>query len=100
MEALCAFPHKLARSSGLAAAFTLLVGLVFAGLASAQERQSMAAAPVALKDLIREAEENNPEIAAAERGYTAATHVAPQQSALPPTQFTIQQFSVGSPRPF
>src|SRR5437016_6185413 len=52
-----------------------------------------------LATLIREAEQNNPEIAAAERGYAAATHVARQQSAMPPTQLTVQQFSVGSPRP-
>lgn len=101
METLCACPRKLARSGAFGAGFTLLVvGLVFVGLAAAQEGQSMAAAPVSLKDLIREAEQNNPEIAAAERGYAAATHGAPQASALPPTQITVQQFSVGSPRPF
>lgn len=101
MEALCACPRRLARSSGVGAAFTLLtISLLFAGLASAQEKQAIATAPISLKDLVREAEQNNPEIAAAERGYTAATHVAPQESALPPTQFTLQQFSVGSPRPF
>lgn len=54
----------------------------------------------ALRDLIAEAEQNNPEIAAAERGYQAATQVAPQASALPDTQVTVQQFAVGSPRPF
>jgi outer membrane protein TolC len=101
MEALCTFPHKLARASGLGAAITLLViGLLFTGPAIAQEQQSISTAPATLKELIREAEQNNPEIAAAERGYAAATHVAPQESALPATQFTVQQFSVGSPRPF
>jgi len=101
MEALCAFPRKLARSSGFDAALTLLLlSLLFAGLARAQERQSTAGAPVGLKDLVREAEQNNPEIVAAERGYAAATYGAPQASALPPTQVTLQQFSVGSPRPF
>ena len=56
--------------------------------------------PIALRDLVAEAEKNNPEIAAAERGYEAATHLAAQRSALPDTQLTLQQFSVGSPRPF
>jgi outer membrane protein TolC len=58
------------------------------------------ALPVSLKDLIGEAERNNPEIAVAEHGYAAATYVARQGSALPDTQVTIQQFAVGSPRPF
>jgi outer membrane protein TolC len=56
--------------------------------------------PVALRDLVAEAERNNPEIAAAQQGYRAATHIAAQKSALPDTQLTVQQFSVGSPRPF
>src|SRR5258708_2916981 len=55
---------------------------------------------IALRDLVEEARQNNPEIAAADRGYQAATHIAAQKSALPDTQVTVQQFSVGSPRPF
>ena len=101
MEALCVFPRKFTRRSRFVAALLLLAApLLFAGLASAQEAQPVASSPVGLKELIREAEQNNPEIAAAVRGYAAATHIAPQESALPPTQFTLQQFSVGSPRPF
>jgi outer membrane protein, heavy metal efflux system len=57
-------------------------------------------AAVSIEELVREAEQNNPEIAAARRGYEAASQVAPQVSALPDTQFTVQQFAVGSPRPF
>jgi len=65
------------------------------------DAQSHSSIPlVSLKDLLREAEQNNPEIAVAERGYTAATYVARQASALPDTQVTLQQFAVGSPRPF
>jgi cobalt-zinc-cadmium efflux system outer membrane protein len=56
--------------------------------------------PVALRDLIVEAERNNPQIAAGEYGYQAATHIAAEKSALPDTQLMLQQFSVGSPRPF
>ncbi|PYX97363.1 MAG: hypothetical protein DMG63_14695 [Acidobacteria bacterium] len=55
---------------------------------------------VSLAELVREAEQNNPEIAAAQRGYQAAAHVAGQVSALPDTQVSVQQFAVGSPRPF
>jgi outer membrane protein TolC len=53
-----------------------------------------------LDELIKEADQKNPEIAAAQSGYEAATHVARQVSALPDTQLTVQQFAVGSPRPF
>jgi outer membrane protein TolC len=56
--------------------------------------------PSALQDLIAEVERNNPQVAAAEYSYRAATHIASQKSALPDTQLTLQQFSVGSPRPF
>jgi len=53
-----------------------------------------------LQELIREAEQNNPEIAAAQQGYEAARHVPKEVSALPDTQVSVQQFAVGSPRPF
>lgn len=53
-----------------------------------------------LSALVKEAEGNNPEIAAAYHGWQAATQVPRQASALPETQLVVQQFSVGSPRPF
>ncbi len=56
------------------------------------------ATPLAV--LIEEAKRNDPAIQAAEQAAKAATFVAPQMSALPDPQFTLQQFSVGSPRPF
>ena len=56
--------------------------------------------PTPLAVLIEEAKRNDPAIRAAEQTAKAATFVAPQMSALPDPQFTMQQFSVGSPRPF
>src|ERR1700676_2262111 len=56
--------------------------------------------PTPLAALVEEAEKNDPTILAAERAARAARFVAPQMSALPDPQFTLQQFSVGSPRPF
>jgi outer membrane protein TolC len=53
-----------------------------------------------LPDLVKEAEQNNPEINAAIHGWQAATHVPKQASALPETEVSVQQFAVGSPRPF
>src|SRR5579875_3378203 len=53
-----------------------------------------------LRTLIEEAERNNPQIIAARRAWQAATQVPSQVSTLPDPQFTIQEFTVGSPRPF
>jgi outer membrane protein TolC len=61
--------------------------------ASAQQAAS-------LSQLIQEAKANNSSIAAADHGARAARMVAPQKNALPDPTFTVQQFSVGSPRPF
>jgi cobalt-zinc-cadmium efflux system outer membrane protein len=62
--------------------------------------RSPAGSPVTLEELIREVEQRNPDIAAAQQGYQAATHVAGQVSAFPDTQVMVQHFGVGSPRPF
>lgn len=59
-----------------------------------------AAPPTPLRDLVQEAEHNNPQIAASINAWQAATSIPKQVSALPETQLTLQQFSVGSPRPF
>src|ERR1700688_1351932 len=56
--------------------------------------------PTPLAALVEEAEKNDPTILAAERAARAARFVAPQVSTLPDPQFTLQEFSVGSPRPF
>jgi outer membrane protein, heavy metal efflux system len=56
--------------------------------------------PVKLADLLTEAERNNPEIQAARHEWNAAKQVPTQVSTLPDPQIVVQQFSVGSPRPF
>lgn len=53
-----------------------------------------------LPQLIREAKANNSSISAAEHGARGARMVSAQKSVLPDPTFTVQQFSVGSPRPF
>jgi outer membrane protein, heavy metal efflux system len=55
--------------------------------------------PTPLADLLSEAEKNNPELLAAEKEWKAATYQRAQVTALPDAQFTLQDFSVGSPRP-
>ena len=113
MEALCIFSRVPARAHARGVVLVLsaiFFVLVRSGVAQQNEPSPQTAAdtahtpasvaPVSLRELIQEAEQNNPGIAAAERGYTAATHVARQASALPDTQVTVQQLNVGSPRPF
>ena len=84
------------------AAYCILLVVVSTSLAQQPQTHVAEAGknPVALRDLIAEAERNNPGIAAAQSGYQAATHIAAEKSALPDTQVMLQQFSVGSPRPF
>jgi cobalt-zinc-cadmium efflux system outer membrane protein len=87
--------------------------LALAGSAGAQEPTSPqrrtsespgmaehAGMATSLRELIQEAEQKNPQIAASFHGWQAARNVAKQVSALPETQLSVQQFSVGSPRPF
>jgi cobalt-zinc-cadmium efflux system outer membrane protein len=57
-------------------------------------------AVVPLKDLLNEAEQKNPQIAAARQGLEAAKQIPSQVSTLPDPQLTAQQVNVGSPRPF
>ena len=56
--------------------------------------------PTSLRELIQEAEQKNPEIAASFHAWQASRNAPKQVSALPETQLSVQQFSVGSPRPF
>ncbi len=58
------------------------------------------AAATSLRELMQEAEQKNPQIAASFHAWQAARNVPKQASALPETQLSVQQFSVGSPRPF
>lgn len=53
-----------------------------------------------LTKLLEEAARNNPEIQAARRGWQAAAQEPSQVSTPPDPEVTVQQFNVGSPRPF
>ncbi len=64
------------------------------------QEKDAAVAPTSLQKLVEELEHRNPEIAASVHAWRAATNVPKQMSALPETEVTVQQFSVGSPRPF
>jgi len=60
--------------------------------------QSQTATP--LTELLKEADQNNPQIRAARLVWEAAKKMPSQVSTLPDPQFQVQQVSVGSPRPF
>jgi outer membrane protein, heavy metal efflux system len=62
--------------------------------------QEMTGMPTPLAALISEAQSSNTQISAADHAWKAATHVAEQVTTLPDPQFTVQSFSVGSPKPF
>ena len=112
MEALRAFARiSRIRSNGCFYLMLAALPVALVSLTSAQQQPHLprpsqsdgsrdVGPVVSLQELVREAERNNPQIAAAQRGHEAATHVAGQVSALPETQLMLQQFSVGSPRPF
>lgn len=55
---------------------------------------------VALEDLLKEAEANNPQIRAAKQAWDAAKLAPTQKSVLPDPEFLVHHVSVGSPRPF
>jgi outer membrane protein TolC len=91
---------------------TLTVGIVLAGTPGMYaQTPNFASQPIPqneagqitripLRALIDEAERDNPQILAAQHAWRAATHVPSQVSTLPDPEFTVQQFAVGSPRPF
>ena len=79
----------------------ILFSAVLAAHAFAQESPTSHTGSVTpLSELLAEAEENNPQIEAARRGWQAAKQVPTRVSTLPDPQFTLQHLSVGSPRPF
>jgi len=79
----------------------LLFSTVLVSASCAQESMPhQAQAVTQLAELLREAEQNNPQIQAARQGWQAAKQVPSQVSTLPDPQFNVQQVNVGSPRPF
>ncbi len=77
--------------------WTAALVLATGTLATAED---MPMKPTPLAQLIAEAEANNTQISAADHSWKAASHVAQQVTTLPDPQFTVQPFSVGSPKPF
>ena len=86
---------------GLFVGMTGLAGSVVAQeLPGASGMAPHTGTPTSLHELIQEAETKNPQMAASIHAWQASRDVPRQASALPETQLSVQQFSVGSPRPF
>ena len=84
-----------------ASLWLVVASLIFPKGTFAHERASEHTGTVTpLTELLEEAEKHNPQIEAARQGWQASKQVPTQVSTLPDPQFTLQQFSVGSPRPF
>jgi len=71
-----------------------------ASMPESSNTATYAGTPTSLRDLVQEAEQKNPQIAASFHGWQASRNVPKQVSAFPETQVSVQQFSVGSPRSF
>jgi outer membrane protein, heavy metal efflux system len=77
------------------------IRIILAGIAAlACGLPGWAQNPTPLSELLAEAVRNNPDIRATEHTWRAATHVRQQVTTLPNPQFTLQEFSVGSPKAF
>jgi outer membrane protein TolC len=83
------------------ATYAVAVAVLLASSCFAQGLDAQHAHPrTPLSELLKEAEQNNPQIQAARQGIQAAREVPAQVTALPDPMFQIQQVNVGSPRPF
>lgn len=92
-------PHATRRFIG--SLYALAISALLAGSCFAQGGDVQhPSAVTSLSALLKEAEQNNPQIQAARQGTQAAREVPVQVTALPDPMFQIQQVNVGSPRPF
>ncbi|MEJ2007588.1 MAG: TolC family protein [Acidobacteriota bacterium] len=64
------------------------------------QNQQQAKAATPLSQLVKEAEQNNPQVLAARRNWQAATQVPSQVATLPDPHVSVQQMSAGTPLPF
>jgi cobalt-zinc-cadmium efflux system outer membrane protein len=74
--------------------------LIVASALAVFGQESSSDAPTQLSQLLKEASQNNSQIAAANYAWQEAKNVPRQVSTLPDPTFTYQGFSVGSPTPF
>ena len=98
-----AWRRTLLSVASLAVALPVLISVpAKAAQATVQLSQNLQPAKTAtpLSQLVKEAEQNNPQILAARRQWQAATQVPSQVSTLPDPQVTVQNMSARTPLPF
>src|SRR5260370_35603992 len=72
---------------------------VLAAVLSARGQEQAARSPALFSPLSSETAANNPQSPAADHSARAARQMAPQRTTLPDPKLTLQQFSVGRPKP-
>lgn len=97
--AACAAILRLSSAAAQAGSTPAATAAAPASPPRATEARAEESPATPLSRLVEEAAENNPEIQAAEHGWRAAAEVPKQARALPETQLSVQELSVGSPRP-
>jgi outer membrane protein, heavy metal efflux system len=84
----------------LAVLFVAVSGLTSIPARAAQAGEQPGEAATPLSQLVKEAEQSNPQILAAQRDWQAAAQVPSQVSTLPDPEVMVQQMSAGTPLPF
>jgi outer membrane protein TolC len=80
--------------------FAITIGLASSIFASGQGHERMQGPSTSLASLVDEAKSQNAQVSGAEHAWRASTHLAAQTTTLPDPQFTVQNLSVGSPKPW
>ncbi|MGO9515995.1 MAG: TolC family protein [Candidatus Korobacteraceae bacterium] len=78
----------------------VFVGLLCGGQSGSAQQKTENSETSKLADLLVEAENNNPQIHAAKQEWQSMQQMPTQVGTLPDPQVALQQFNVGSPRPF
>src|ERR1019366_2601639 len=68
--------------------------------AAAQTHHAMGSATTSLSSLLAEGESQNAQVSSAGHAWQASTHCAQEATTLPDPQLTVQNLSVGSPKPW
>ena len=77
-----------------------VLALASGSIAQTQTHREMNGTPTSLASLVAEAQTRNAQVSGAEHAWRASTYLAQQATTLPDPQFTVQDFSVGSPLPW
>ncbi len=80
--------------------FAVILGLAGSVCAWGQAHHRMQGPTTSLASLVAEAQSRNAQVSVADHAWRASTYLAAQATALPDPQITVQDLSVGSPKPW